>query len=211
MFPYPDNREKIGYTESPYKAQFNLSEEERVENDKLPVEERVLDWRKYMKHKGKLKYTTGVFLIDVEPFPRLKIMMLCDIALNYLRKIPDSHDYKHLCFNHIKYIMRVVDENESIIDIESKIANINKAEDIIMMMHTQILLLKKIVRERAWEFIEADKKKTDFKEDFFMAAAFRDIGKHPFPGPVENTKYRKNERPERPATAGYSQSDTPKH
>jgi hypothetical protein len=185
-----------------------LSEEERIENDKLPVEQRVLDWRKYMKHKGKLKYSTGVYLVDVEPFPRLKIMMLCDIAMNSLKKIPDSYEYKHMSFNFIKYIMKVVDENESIVDIESKISNISSAEDVIQIMHNEVTLLQMIVRERWWEILEAEKKKIDFKEFFFETAAFRDLG-HIFPSPTESTKHRKNERPERPATAAYAEK--PKH
>lgn len=77
-----------------------------------------------MKHKGKLKYTTGQFMIDVEPFPRLKIMMLCDIIMNNLTKLPEDFMYKHLCYEYIKHIMKVVDENESIIDIEEKLMGI---------------------------------------------------------------------------------------
>jgi len=209
-FYFPDNRERIGYHGSPYKAQFTLSEEERIENDKLPVEERVLDWNKYMKHKGKLKYTTGVYLIDVEPFPRLKIMMLCDLALSYLRKIPDSHGYKHMSFQHIKYIMNVVDGNESIVDIESKISNANKAEDIILMLHNEVLLLRIIVRDKLWDVIEQQKKKGNTKEFFFASAAFRDTS-YPFAGPVDSTKHKKNERPERSATAGFSEWQSQKH
>lgn len=206
FFDYPDNREKTGHYRSPYQAQFTLSEKERKENDKLPVEERVLDWKKYMKHKGKLKYTTGVYLVDVEPFPRLKVMMLCDIALSYLRKIPDSHEYKHFSFAWVKYIMRVVDENESIIDIESKLKDITKIEDLIMLLNKEVLLLKTIVRERLWEVIEREVKSIDYKEFFFMSAAFRDMG-HPFVGPIDTTKHKKNERPERPKTAGFGETE----
>ncbi len=202
-FYFPDNRLKTGYDGSPYKAQFNLTDEERVENDKLPVEDRVLDWKKYMKHKGKLKYTTGVYLVDVEPFPRLKIMMLCDMALSYLRRIPDSHEYKHMSFSYIRYIMQVVDENESIIDIESKIGEVTKAEDIIQMLHNEVLLVKTIVRDRIWEALEIEKRKSEADKDFFFTAAgFRDIG-YPFFGPNDSAKHKKNEKPERPQTGGF--------
>ena len=75
-----------------------------------------------MKHKGKLKYTTGAYLVDVEPFPRLKIMMLCDIIMNELRKLPEELSYRHLSYEYCKHIMKVVDENESIVDIEEKLS-----------------------------------------------------------------------------------------
>lgn len=77
-----------------------------------------------MRHKGKLKYTSGKFATDVEPFPRLKIMMLCDIIMNLLSKLKDTFPYKQLSYETTKYIMKVVDENESIIDIEEKISRI---------------------------------------------------------------------------------------
>ena len=202
----PDNQE-APLSRSPYTPQFDLSEEERVENDKLPVEERILDWRKYMRHKGKLKYTTGTFLVDVEPFPRLKIMMLCDIAMGLIKKFPDSFEYKHMSYNFVKYIMKVVDENESIIDIESKISNISSAEDIIMMMHNEVTLLQQFTYEKVWEFIEQEKKKIDYKEMFFYSAAFKDFGGNPGFGPNESAKHRKNERPERPATANYAEKN----
>jgi hypothetical protein len=196
---------------SPYQPQFELSEEERIENDKLPVEQRILDWRKYMKHKGKLKYSSGTFLVDVEPFPRLKIMMLCDIAMNLLKKIPDSFDYKHLSYNFIKYVMQVVDENESIIDIENKISDVSSAESIIMVLHNEVTLLQNIVQENWSEIIEKEKKQCDYK-DLFTSAAIMDwlnVGVNA----TDSTAHKKNERPERPASANYSEKnkEAPKH
>ena len=72
------------------------------------------------------------------------------------------------------------------------------------MLHNEVTLLQTIVRERMWEQLEAVKKKADFKEFFFWSAAFRDFGHASF-GPNESMKHRKNERPERPATAAYSE------
>jgi hypothetical protein len=196
---------------STYQPQFELTEEERIQNDKLPVEQRILDWRKYMKHKGKLKYSSGTFLVDVEPFPRLKIMMLCDIAMNLLKKIPDSFDYKHLSYNYIKYVMQVVDENESIIDIENKISSVSSAESIIMVLHNEVTLLQNIIQENWCEIIEKEKKQCDFKDLFSSAAVldFLNVGVDT----TDSTAHKKNERPERPASANYSEKDkdSPKH
>ncbi len=113
-----------------------------IANEKLPIEERVLDWNKYMKHKGKLKYSTGIFLADVEPFPRLKIMMLCDILMGLYKQIPEKFKYKHLSYEYTKYIMRIVDENESILDIESKLTNCSSAEQLIQNLHNEVTLLR---------------------------------------------------------------------
>lgn len=114
-------------------------------NDKLPVEERILDWQKYMKHKGKLKYTAGAYLVDVEPFPRLKIMMICDVLMTELKKLPDNYKYKHLSFEYVKFIMQIVDENESIVDIENKLTNVRHAEDLILQLHNEVTLIKTIL------------------------------------------------------------------
>jgi hypothetical protein len=140
---FPDNRYQGagGGKRNPYQPQFTLSEEEKKHNESLPIEQRVLDWDKYMKHTGKLKFTSGTYLVDVEPFPRLKMMMLCDIIMSKLDKLPDSYAYKHLSFEYCKFIMKVVDENENLIDIETKISETSSCEDIINLLHGEVTLL----------------------------------------------------------------------
>ncbi len=71
--------------------QFVLTEEEKKGNIVIikpmrsyQLKERVLDWDKYMRHKGKLTYSSGLYMVDVEPFSRLKIMMLCDIIMDLI-------------------------------------------------------------------------------------------------------------------------------
>lgn len=101
-----------------------------------------------MKHKGKLKYSTGVFLSDVEPFPRLKIMMLCDILMKLYSEIPDKFKYKHISYEYTKYIMKIVDENESIVDIESKLPNVSSAEHLIESLHNEVSLLRMCISKK---------------------------------------------------------------
>ena len=95
-----------------------------------------------MRHKGKLKYTTGVFLTDVEPFPRLKIMMLCDILMGLYKQLPDKFKYKHISYEYTKYIMKIVDEHESIVDIESKLTHCISCEQLIESLHNEVSLLR---------------------------------------------------------------------
>lgn len=98
-----------------------------------------------MQHKGKLKYSTGVFLSDVEPFPRLKIMMLCDILMGLYKEMPDKFKYKHISYEYTKYIMKIVDENESIVDIESKLPNVASVELLIESLHNEVSLIRNLI------------------------------------------------------------------
>ena len=43
--------------------------------------DRVFDHRNYMEHEGELKKSTGLAFLDVEPFPRLKLMKLYYLTL----------------------------------------------------------------------------------------------------------------------------------
>ena len=167
-YDFPDNRTRTGLEVSPYKPQFELTEEERIANEKLPLEDRVLDWNKYMRHKGKLKYSTGTYMIDVEPFPRLKIMMLCDIIMGLNKQLPDSFNTKHYVHEYIKYIMKIVDENESIIDIESKLPHFASAEKLIMALHDQVTLSRHFIQFKPWEQIELELKDFDYKTFFYV-------------------------------------------
>ena len=58
-----------------------MSKQERTEQQALPVWERVFDHQKYMEHDGPLKLSTGIAYLDVEPFPRMKLMKLYYLTL----------------------------------------------------------------------------------------------------------------------------------
>jgi len=131
-------------------------------------------------------------MIDVEPFPRLKIMMLCDIIMNYLKQLPEELMYRHLSYEYCKHIMKVVDENESIIDIEEKLSGIymlynifivlysytylyiyiiieiHSAEDLINQLHGEVTLLKNWIEWRPWEDLKKENETFDAKEFFFV-------------------------------------------
>jgi len=54
----------------------------REKQTALPVWDRVFDHKKYMKQEGPLKLSTGIAYLDVEPFPRMKLMKLYYLALD---------------------------------------------------------------------------------------------------------------------------------
>ena len=74
-----------------------LSEQESAQQEAKPVWDRVFDHSKYMKHEGPLKLSTGIAFMDVEPFPRMKLMKLYYLCLQELKDMPDEYGYKFLC------------------------------------------------------------------------------------------------------------------
>ena len=47
-----------------------------------------------MEHEGELKKSTGLAILDVEPFPRLKLMKLFYLTLQEYKELPDAFKYK---------------------------------------------------------------------------------------------------------------------
>ena len=75
-----------------------------------------------MQHEGPLKFSTGIAWMDVEPFPRMKLMKLYYLILQEIAELPDEYGYKYYCRELTRYRMKIVDENMSIRTIEEKIA-----------------------------------------------------------------------------------------
>ena len=114
---------------------------EAEEQQDLPVWERMFDHKKYMEHEGPLKMSTGLSMLDVEPFPRAKLMKLYFMTIHELRDIPDTFKYKLIIEELIKFRMEIVDQNKRIRDIEEKIAK-GMVEELIFQAHSEIKLLK---------------------------------------------------------------------
>ena len=115
---------------------------QEIEDQKdLPVWERVFDHKKYMEHKGPLKMATGLAMVDVEPFPRLKLMKLYYMTLEEIRDLPDKYEYKVFSEELTKHRMSVVDENMSIKKIEEEL-QAGMIEEVIFQAHSELRLLK---------------------------------------------------------------------
>ena len=77
--------------QNPYThSQVKLTKYEWEKQASLPVWDRIFDHTKYVEHEGPLKMSTGIALMDVEPFPRLKLMKLYYMALDEMKQIPDA-------------------------------------------------------------------------------------------------------------------------
>ena len=169
-----------------------------IDSDRdLPVWQRLFDHKKYMSHEGPLKMTTGLAMVDVEPFPRLKLMKLYYMTLEELRDVPDSYKYKFYVEELCKYRMEVVDNNTSIRKIEETIYS-GMIEELIIQAHNELKLLKIEKKTKPWDHQEV-------MEDISAKEELTNITpQNVFPSPVETYKYDRHDRPSRDKTAGFS-------
>ena len=103
-----------------------------------------------MEHDGPLKLSTGIAFLDVEPFPRMKLMKLYYLILQEIAALPDAYNYKFLSRETTKWRMKVVDENRSIRDIEKKVGA-GLIEELIFQAHNEIKLLRLMGKWKPWE------------------------------------------------------------
>tara|TARA_B110000503_G_C6892727_1_gene307419 strand:- start:76 stop:414 length:339 start_codon:yes stop_codon:yes gene_type:complete len=109
-----------------------------------------------MRHQGPLKLSTGIAWLDVEPFPRMKLMKLYYLTLQEIENLPDEYGYKFLSRELTRFRMKVVDESENIREIEEKIAH-GLVEELIFSAHNEIKLLRVMDRWRPWEHFATEK------------------------------------------------------
>ena len=180
---------------NPYiEADVKLTNQEVERQQTMPVWERVFDHRKYMEHEGPLKISTGLAFLDVEPFPRLKLMKLYYMILQEYRDVPDSEGYKQIIEELTKHRMEIVDTNLNIREIEEKISH-GIIEDLIVSAHNELKLVQILKQWRPWEQ-EDDADDADLREDVLNVNAG-----NPFASVNENFQYDRHDRPERPKTA----------
>lgn len=117
-----------------------------------PVWERTFDHQRYMRHEGPLKLSTGIAFLDVEPFPRMKLMKLYYLALQEINELPDEYQYKILSRELTRFRMKVVDENESIRAIEEKIGY-GMIEELVAAAHNEVKLLRLMKNWQPWDFL----------------------------------------------------------
>lgn len=167
---------------NPYKADPTpMSDATRDAQGAQPVWDRVFDHKKYMHHEGPLKLSTGIAYLDVEPFPRMKLMKLYYLALDEINQLPDEYGYKFLSRELTRFRMKVVDETLSIREIEATIAS-GLIEELIFAAHNEVKLLRLMKKWQPWEhFAEMKEHNKELLHNF---ANFRHD--NPFPSVFEN-------------------------
>ena len=179
-----------------------LTEYEQVKQQTLPVWDRVFDHKKYMQHEGPLKLSTGIAFMDVEPFPRMKLMKLYYLALQELKDLPDNYGYKFLSQEMTRYRMKVVDESLSIRAIEDKIAG-GLIEELIFQAHNEIKLLRIMKNWKPWEFLQT----RDYGDKESMQNFLNFTSGNPFPATFERYDNQKHTAHARYETASVHPED----
>ena len=154
-----------------------------------PVWDRTFDHKKYMYHEGPLKLSTGIAFLDVEPFPRMKLMKLYYLILQQIELLPKEYEYRLLAREMTHFRMKVVDENTSIKAIEKKIAH-GLIEELIIQAHHELKLLRLMDRWKPWEAF-AERKEEDKLEMQGMMNFRQD---QPFPGAQEEYDAMRHDR-----------------
>lgn len=109
-----------------------------------------------MEHEGPLKLSTGIAYLDVEPFPRMKLMKLYYLALKEMETLPDEYGYKFLSRELTRFRMKVVDENSSIRAIEETVSQ-GLIEELIFQAHNEVKLLRLMNKWRPWDYFASVK------------------------------------------------------
>ena len=188
--------------QNPYTtSEVKLTEMEARDQETLPVWERVFDHKKYMEHEGPLKLSTGLSMVDVEPFPRLKLMKLYYMTLEEIRDMPDSYRYKFFVEEQTKFRMNVVDTTKSIKEIEEKISW-GLVEELIIQAHNELKLMKIMKRWKPWE------REKDFEDVSTRERLLNVHAKNMFPTPLESYKYDRHDKPPRARTAGIDREES---
>eukprot|EP00349_Pseudokeronopsis_sp_Brazil_P001051 CAMPEP_0202965028 /NCGR_PEP_ID=MMETSP1396-20130829/9144_1 /ASSEMBLY_ACC=CAM_ASM_000872 /TAXON_ID= /ORGANISM="Pseudokeronopsis sp., Strain Brazil" /LENGTH=156 /DNA_ID=CAMNT_0049687615 /DNA_START=175 /DNA_END=645 /DNA_ORIENTATION=- len=145
-----------------------------------------------MQHEGPLKLSTGLAFMDVEPFPRMKLMKLYHLTLQEIQDLPDNYGYKFLSQELTRFRMKVVDETKSIRAIEEKIAH-GIVEELIVQAHNELKLIRLMKRWKPWEGVLNEVE--DEHEDILNLLHIR--YDNPFPTDFENFEATRHEKKDR--------------
>ena len=115
------------------------AEEQAV--DKVPVYMKPYDGRKYEKINTKLKYSSGYAFLELEPFPRARLMRLGYLILDKIKDCPADSNYRMFTEEKIRWIMEKVDETEDIEKLEEIIGGGDAIEITIQELNNEYKLI----------------------------------------------------------------------
>ena len=99
------------------KQKSNVLKEEEKKYE-IPVHLRPYDKAKYEVPSTKIKHNPGFAMMEIEPFPRARIMRLSYNLLEKMREIPETAMYRIYTEEKLKMIMKVVDQVEDVQELE---------------------------------------------------------------------------------------------
>ena len=93
----------------------------QAQKDDTPVHLKPYNPEKYEVVGKGLKTATGYSYLDVEPFPRARLMKLGYLILDRIKGAPEDSNLRLWYEEYAKWMMEVVDQTESVVELEEKI------------------------------------------------------------------------------------------
>lgn len=139
---------------------FSFNKEASLTKKEIPkIDHYNINLEDYRDLDEPIKHSTGYALLEVEPFPRLKIMKLSMIILKELQRgIPEDALYRIYTEEKFKYIMELTHDNKNISDLED-ILGFETIEYFIEQMAREYDLIEFMRQEKPWE--EEEKNEED--------------------------------------------------
>ena len=129
-----------------------------IQAPKLQFDPYTVDENQYKDITSKIKFRTGYSLMEVEPFPRMKIMKIAKHLLHRLKnEIPENAIFRIYMEEKIKYYMEVTHETTDILELEGKL-DVDCIEMFIETFAKETLFIDYILKEKPWDnkFTEED-------------------------------------------------------
>jgi NADH dehydrogenase (ubiquinone) 1 alpha subcomplex subunit 5 len=121
------------------------------------------DLENYRDLDEAIKHSTGYAALEVEPFPRYKIMKLCLLLLQKLQKeLPEDFLYRTYSEEKFKYIMELTHENKNISDLED-LLGYDQIEFFIENLAREFYLIEILRNERPWEKSQQSEENRDLE------------------------------------------------
>ena len=90
-------------------------------------------------------------MVQIEPFPRARIMKICyNILADVKKGIPEASGFRILTEEKMKYIMNIVDKEEDPQQLERLLGNI-PIEIFIRNLSNQFSVIENMRRLKPWE------------------------------------------------------------
>ena len=118
----------------------------------LPFDPYTIDENLYKDTSSKIKFSTGYSLMEVEPFPRMKIMKIAKHLLHRLKKeVPADAIFRIFMEEKIKYYMELTHETNDIMELEAKLDS-DCIEAFIETFAKETLFLDYMLVKKPWEY-----------------------------------------------------------
>ncbi len=142
----------------------------------MQIPTKMLFRRSLALFQQRIKQTTGLVGVHVQPRWREMIMKLCDDGLQKLsNEIPKGTFYRTVTENNLKYFQKVVQENDDY-EVVEEILNRGQVEEFIMHLEDELLLICKMAEWKPWivddKSIELEYKVATNGDDFSLPHDF---------------------------------------